>query len=143
MKNWKKLQKISGWLLISLGSIHNISSMVMLNKPITNPKLSQAILLMQEIIPDVPTSNTLWDFHLGFSFLMGWLIIGFGLNSLLQISILQKQPSLAILNITIASLICLYSIVYFFILPVLFSVIASILFIRIYYLIKKTQVNNN
>ena len=138
-KSWKTWQKGGAWLLIALGVIHHVSSIIMLSRPVTDEAVIQVIDTMKSISPGVPTTHSLWDFHLGFSFLLGWLIIFVGINALMNVRVMEQAPKLGLLNIGAGLVICLHSINYLFIAPVLFSGLASCLFIVAYIKLSRDQ----
>jgi len=138
-KSWKRWQKSGGWLLIALGVMHQVSSVILLSRPVTDEAVIQVIEAMKSIAPGVPTTHSLWDFHLGFSFLLGWLIIFVGINALMNVRVMEQAPKLGLLNIGAGLVIFLHSINYFFIAPVLFSGLASCLFIMAYIKLSRDQ----
>lgn len=133
MKNSKLYHKIGAWALIIIGMIHLIGHLSM------SPTEEQMILAAQmkafKVAPLIMESNML-NFHNGFSFLMAFLIISYGLINVLLLKYasdasLDFRPIL-LLNSFVASVSCIISILYFFILPITFTGIASLAFICAY-----------
>ena len=69
---------------------------------------------MKKISPPVPTSHSLWDFHIGFSYILGWLLIAFGVLAILSIESTEKNKVITLFNAGVSSLVCIYAVQYLF-----------------------------
>ena len=132
MKDWKNWYRLGAWLFLFLGSAHSLSTFLSLRRPLTDPSLTLVIGHMKSVSPPLPTSHSLWDFHIGFSYMMGCLIIAFGIQALLSMSCLEKSKALCLLNIGLSLGMCLLSLRYFFMFPVIISGLATLAFTLAY-----------
>lgn len=133
MKNSKLYHKIGAWALIIIGMLHLVGHFSMA------PTKEQMILASKmeafKVSPLIMESNML-NFYTGFSLLMAFLIISYGLINLLLLKhtsdkSLDFRPFL-LLNSLVASVSFLVSVLYFFILPIVFTGIASLAFVLAY-----------
>ena len=129
MKNWKIWYKIGAWAILLIGALHNLASVMLLCKPITDVAHLRVIEGMKSISPAIPTTHSLWDFHVGFSYVFGWMLIAFGILALLSMRAAEADKRISLFNAGVSLLICVYAVRYFFIAPVLLSGIALLAFL--------------
>jgi len=113
--------KIASWILVLGGALHSSGDLF---APAT-PERDELILRMKEITIQLfgATFNA-FSFFQGFSFMMGLLLIGYGVLNLLILKNNQQAhlPSnILILNIIICLVGVIISIKYFFIIPILIT----------------------
>ena len=132
MKDWKTWYKLGAWSFVLLGSLHNIATVMMINQPITDESHLRVIEGMKKISPPIPTSHTLWDFHVGFSYILGWLLIAFGALAILSIKSAENNKIITLFNAGVSSLVCIYAVQYLFFVAWGFSGLAATMFLISY-----------
>ncbi len=121
MKLSKFSCQIASWSLILVGIGHTITD---ITTPIP-PNLHRFIIEMKNFsISILGTSNNIFSFYQGFSFMMGLLLFAYGVLNLLLLKN-NKQSNIPsnvlIFNITITFIALIISINYFFIVPIVFT----------------------
>jgi len=130
------IYKIGCWSYILVGLGHLATS---LTTPVT-PERAKIIQEMQNFsISMAGTESNLYLFHEGFSLMMGFLLMGYGLMNLSFIKVIKTPPkSLIFINLVMSLIALAISINYFFIVPVVFLGIASFSFLMALILSNKT-----
>jgi hypothetical protein len=121
MKNSKLSYKIASWVLMIGGVIHTTFSLL---TPKT-PEQAEITLTMKNFTAQVLGSEiNIYDFHQGFSLMMGLLLFGYGAINLLILKNNQLAPlpsNIILLNVIITFIGTLLSIRFFFIIPILLT----------------------
>ncbi|WMX15736.1 MULTISPECIES: LIC_13387 family protein [unclassified Aureispira] len=129
MKNSALYQKIGSWAFILIGTLHLSGHFLMTP---TEKQLILAAQMEQFTVAPLFMETNILNFYNGFSILMAVLIMGYGiLNLLLSKAGTNKAlniRSILLLNSLVASIACIVSILYFFILPIVFTGVAAIMF---------------
>jgi len=121
--------KIASWTLLIGGIGHTAAAL-------TTPKTAELIELsvkMEEFTAHVLGMEiNMYDFHQGFSLMMGLLLVGYGALNVLILKNNKQNPlpsNIIILNIIITLISALLSLNYFFIIPILLTSIPFIGFL--------------
>ena len=136
----KILYKLASYCLIIIGIGHLCGHFFLA------PDSSQTSLMMQSMRDykiNMLGIHSLLDFHEGFSMLMGFMILGFGLQTLFTSEYTFTNPKgnrNFILVILVSIAVFVVSLKYFFIVPQIFSFLASLFFVLSFILqIKKAN----
>jgi lysylphosphatidylglycerol synthetase-like protein (DUF2156 family) len=125
MLSVQRLSRIGSWSLVIVGTGHLLTDLL---TP-TTPRQEEAIRLMRDVVVAMPGSHhTLWDYHHGFSLMMGLLLVGYGAVTLAVARGETGREERLAPVLAISSLVCLaalaLSVAHFFAIPVLFTAVA-------------------
>ena len=134
---WSFWYRCGAWLFIMLGALHNITSFIMIRFSTLTEDQQNIIAIMKAHIPPIPTNHSLWEFHIGFSYVMGWLLMVVGAYALMGLDGCKKKTPIILLNIGSSVLMFIYSINYFFIVPAVFSGGALLAFLMAHHQMKR------
>ena len=129
MKNVRLFHMIGSWSFVLLGIGHLITYLFL---PKT-PEQEKMIQVMKDFVISMPgPDSTLFLFHEGFSLMMGLLLICYGTVNILFFAVdsfdfLRSKP-IAMLNVLVSLLAVVLSVIYFFIVPIVFTAISLIAF---------------
>jgi len=141
MKNSKLYYKIGAWSFALLGIIHLLAHLSM-------PQTTEQIILAQSMeqfkVNLFGSGTNVLDFYNGFSIIMGFALLSYGLLNLFLIKYNYSSASnfrpILLLNSLVAIVTCILSIHFFFIIPpILFTGIASLAFILAYIMSYKEE----
>ena len=128
MKNACLFHMIGSGSFVILGFVHLMAQFFL---PKT-PEQEKMIQVMKDFVISMPGhDSTLLLFHEGFSLMMGLLLIGYGAANILFLadsfgSLRGKHISM--LNVFVSLMAMVLSVVYFFIVPVVFTALSLIMF---------------
>jgi hypothetical protein len=134
MKNSKFYYKIGAWSFVLLGIGHLLAHLSM-------PKTEEQMILVRSMeqfkVNLLGSGTNVLDFYNGFSIVMGFSILSYGLLNLVLIkynySSFSNLRPILLLNGLVAIITCILSIQFFFILPpVLLTGIATLAFALAY-----------
>ena len=129
MKNARLFHMIGSWSLVFLGIGHLVTHLFL---PKT-PEQEKMIQVMKDFVISMPgPDSTLLLFYEGFSLMMGLLLIGYGTANVLFAadnfdSVRSKH--ILMLNVLVSLLAVVLSVVYFFIVPIVFTAISLTAFV--------------
>ena len=120
---------IGSWSFVFLGIGHLVTHLFL---PKT-PEQEKMIQVMKDFVISMPgPDSTLLLFHEGFSLMMGLLLISYGTVNILffaeDSSDFLRSKHIAMLNVLVSLLAVVLSVIYFFIVPVVFTAISLIAF---------------
>lgn len=134
MKKSNLYYKIGAWALVILGIGHPSTHLLMTK---TEEQMAMAQSMKQFKITLLGTESNMLSFYNGFSLIMGFSILSYGLLNLVLIKYkLNSSPNfrpILLFNSLISIATCLLSIQFFYIVPpILFTGIASLAFALAY-----------
>lgn len=120
-----RLARVGSWSLILVGAGHLLTDLL---TPMA-PGQQEIVRRMKEVAVALPGSQrSLWDYHHGFSLMMGLLLIGYGAVTLAMARAEAGSEDRLAPVLGISFLVCLaalaLSAVHFFAIPVLFTSVA-------------------
>ena len=128
MKNARLFHMIGSWSFVFLGIGHFVTHLFL---PKT-PEQEKMIQVMNDFVISMPGhDSTLLLFHEGFSLMMGLLLISYGAANILFLADSfgsLRSRHISMLNVFVSLMAMGLSAVYFFIVPVVFTAIALIMF---------------
>jgi hypothetical protein len=126
MRTQRKLYKIGAWAFVLVGTGHLLTNWLA-------PKTIELVAMlnsMREFPIVMPGSaGNLYQYHTGFSLMMGCLLIAYGMQMLLTLTdhILQNIRVLTF-HTLVATIGVVLSVMYFFLVPIAFMALAMITF---------------
>jgi len=129
MRLQRLLYKTGAWSFIALGLGH-ISTYLL--APASAERL-EIFEKMQAFIIDMPGSQgNLYEYHLGFSLMMGILLIAYGVQALLSLRVMaatssDSLPSLP-LHTLVSAIVTMMAMRYFFMVPIVLGATAFLAF---------------
>lgn len=128
--------KLGGIACILLGVMHLIAHLSQGN---VDPQMANTLAAMQNTIIRLMGEHTLLQFYNGFSLTMGFLLVAFGLQTIM----IEKPGSrLALMNSGITVVLLFLCMKYFHILASAFMLIAFVCFIISFIKIRKDEKSN-
>ena len=129
MKNVRLFHMIGSWSFVLLGMGH-LATYLFLPK---TPEQEKMMQVMKDFVISMPgPDSTLLLFHEGFSLMMGLLLICYGTVNILFLAAdsfdFLRSKHIAMLNVLVSLLAVVLSVIYFFIVPVVFTTISLIAF---------------
>ena len=129
MKNVRLFHMIGSWSFVLLGMGHLVTYLFL---PKT-PEQEKMMQVMKDFVISMPgPDSTLLLFHEGFSLMMGLLLICYGTVNILFLAAdsfdFLRSKHIAMLNVLVSLLAVVLSVIYFFIVPVVFTTISLIAF---------------
>ena len=129
MKNVRLFHMIGSWSFVLLGMGHLVTYLFL---PKT-PEQEKMIQVMKDFVISMPgPDSTFFLFHEGFSLMMGLLLICYGTVNILFLAAdsfdFLRSKHIAMLNVLVSLLAVVLSVIYFFIVPIVFTTISLIAF---------------
>ena len=132
MENARLLHMIGSWSFVFLG-IGHLGTQLFLPK---TPEQEKMIQVMKDFVISMPgPDSTLFLFHEGFSLMMGLLLIGYGAANVLSFETGHfdslRNKYISMLNVLVSFAAVVISVIYFFIVPIVFTAISLTAFVLV------------
>lgn len=137
MHTQRKLYMIGAWAFVLVGAGHLLTHWLA-------PKTTEQVAMLK-VMRDFPivmpgSAGNLYQYHTGFSLMMGCLLIAYGVQMLLTISAQTLQDTrLLAFHALVAALGLALSVMFFFLVPIAFMTVTLIAFAHCLLLARMTK----
>ncbi len=140
MNTQRKLYKTGAWAFVLVGAGHLLTYWLV---PKTSAQTAMLNAMREFPIVMPGSAGNLYQYHTGFSLMMGCLLIAYGMQALLTFSDKALQDTrLLAFHTAVAALGVTLSVMFFFLVPIAFMAVALITFTICLLLAQKSKTSN-